>query len=129
MPQPEVRAEGAGNGTAVTFTGVTVTDGATYRLPDGEQVRAFVHGSPDHFLGTALVTLHTAEEWALDDLPRSTLDRRGRVLRQRGAVAPQEATAWTAADLAPGDAPAWDAAVRALGGEPWLAVDRLPAEG
>jgi hypothetical protein len=75
------------------------------------------------------VTLHTAEEWAMDDLPRSTLDRHGRVLRQRRDAPRPDATAWTVADLAPGDAPAWDAAVRALGGEPWLVVDRLPASG
>ena len=129
MAPPEAQAEGTGNGTEVTLAGVTVTDGATYRLPDGEPVRAFVHGSPDHFLGTARVTLHTAEEWATDDLPQYSLDRHGRVVRQRGDAPRPDAMPWTAADLAPGDAPAWDAAVRALGGEPWLAVDRLPAAG
>ena len=129
MASTDVWAEGTGNGTAATVAGVTVADGGTYRLPDGGQVRAFVHAPGDRRLRAVRVTLHTAEDWALDDTPGYTLDRRGRVMHQRREAIPPDPTAWTAADLTPGDAPAWDAAVRRLGGEPWLLVDRLPAEG
>ncbi len=120
------KGRGGGDGTRVTFDGATVLDGATYQLPDGRVVRAFVHLRDAPFLASVSVTLHTPEEWATDDLPRHTLDRAGRVMRQRWS-APEEPTPWTAADLGPGDAAAWDAAVRRLGGEPWLPVDRLPA--
>ena len=125
MPEPIHRAHGS---SAIVATG-RVADGATYRLPDGQEVRAFVHASPTLLSGTGRVTLHTAEEWAMDDLPHYTLDRRGRVLCQDAGAARPRATAWTAADLAPGDALAWDAAVHRLGGAPWLPIDLLPAEG
>lgn len=120
--------EGWGGGDSATFDGVTVFDGATYQLPDGQEVRAFVHVRDDPPLTPVSVTLHTAQEWATDELPRSTLDRAGRVMRQSWS-APARPTPWTAADLGPGDAPAWDAAVRRLGGAPWLPVDGIPAAG
>lgn len=119
---------GGGDGARADFGGATVLDGATYRLPDGRTVRAFVHVGDDPLATSVSVTLHTAEEWATDDLPYYTLDRAGRVMHQswtRNARAPP--TPWTAADLGPGDAPGWDATVRWLGGGPWLPIDRFPA--
>ena len=125
MPEPIERV----HESSAIFATVRMTDGATYRLPDGQEVRAFVHASTALSSGTGRVTLHTAEEWATDDLPRYTLDRRGRVLSQDAGAGRPRATAWTAAHLAPGDALAWDAAVHRLGGAPWLPIDLLPAEG
>ncbi len=118
---------GGGDRNRADFGGATVLDGATYQLPDGRTVRAFVHAGDDPLASAVRVTLHTAEEWATDDLPYYTLDRTGRVMRQswsRNAWA--HPTPWTAADLGPGDAAGWDAAVRWLGAEPWLPVDRFP---
>ncbi len=73
---------GGRDGARATFGDATVLDGATYQLPDGRAVRAFVHVRDDSLPSSVSVTLHTAEEWATDDLPYYTLDRIGRVMRQ-----------------------------------------------
>ena len=83
MPPATDEERGGGDGARADFGGATVLDGATYQLPDGRAVRAFVHVCDDALPSSVSVTLHTAEEWATDDLPASTLDRAGRVMRQR----------------------------------------------
>jgi hypothetical protein len=108
-----------------SFPGVTVPDGETYRLPDGEIVRAYVHATDGTRRHPERVTLHTPEEWATDDLPGYTIDRVGQIMKRSPGTVPPTATRWTAADLQPGDASSWDDTVRRLGGTPWLPTDRF----
>ena len=76
MPQPTDTMEDGG----ATFDGVTVCHGATYRLPDGALVRAVVVPPAGLPVQSAIVTLHTPEEWARDALPCYLLDSAGQIV-------------------------------------------------
>ncbi len=64
----------------------TITDGASYRLPNGEQVVA-IDGAAGGY------TLYTREEWNAEASAAYAADQDGRITF-RGA-----ATGWTLADL------------------------------
>ncbi len=110
------------NGHSVTRGGVTIWDGKTYSLPDGQLVRGFIERVDQP---VPVVVFFTPEDWALSNLAAFQVDGTDRLEGMPRGAEPPVPTGWTLADLRPAEASAWDDAVTQLGGQPWLQVDNL----